>query len=737
MEVRFGSFDAIYPNGLMSIAKGNNIFGMRMITRSETSGRLCYGHSLPFEKLKIGPIELEKYYRLEWTIEQKTAAFTWCRIDEKNVYYKLEVPNGLAVLIELYIPREYRLNAEWANFVKQNDRIVTGEMISPYAKTSMNAIRLILEKNTDGILGYNDREEQLRDYEKTGRLNDLKPHNIWSSMGLNWCMGLLYSNDTEGLYSVDKADNFLALPNDEECDRIIANARENCRAFSKEYEKRKIHGIGVLDGAADAVDTILKYNTMYREDTGRRFIMVDRTWVRGDDGWGCAFNWDTFLSAAASVWIDPKLAKEAALFGYDLQLPDGKIPLLTHRGLGHTSEPPITAGRSQHIVQGITLWQIYCATNDKKWLAEIYPKLKKSHAWWFTHREDGQPMRDALRKGLLGFGYDAEKEVGILGERTLPYVAKAQYAYFETYDDSPQWTTGAYYRSTENMENVTCDDVDDVAKYDERTHTANIYTLERCCLYASEAESLERMAKELGYSEDASFYHEEYLRMSERVQQTMWNAEDGCFYNVHFDGYQIKVQAPDFFMPVLAGIASEEQTKRLVKILLDPDKFWGRYKIPSIARDNPNYAHQNYWRGQIWPPLVLWSYLALRRAGYKQAAWELAESSAQMLAREWKENNYCPENYNANTGRCSGSLHYNWGSLMGILAMNEFVRFEPGKVVFGDTCAPDGNGLCNILIDGHYYTVMKKKGKTVVERDGKEICKTEGKYMINRKESRA
>lgn len=43
---------------------------------------------------------------------------------------------------------------------------------------------------------------------------------------------------------------------------------------------------------------------------------------------------------------------------------------------------------------------------------------------------------------MLGFGYDPEAEMGVLGASVQPYVSKAQYAYFETYDDSPQWTSG-------------------------------------------------------------------------------------------------------------------------------------------------------------------------------------------------------------------------------------------------------------------------------------------------------
>ena len=46
--------------------------------------------------------------------------------------------------------------------------------------------------------------------------------------------------------------------------------------------------------------------------------------------------------------------------------------------------------------------------------------------------------------------------------------------------------------------------------------------------------------------------------------------------------------------------------------------------IPSIAKDDPAFPQQHYWRGQIWPPQTLWTYLALKRAGEEELAWELA-----------------------------------------------------------------------------------------------------------------
>ena len=121
-----------------------------------------------------------------------------------------------------------------------------------------------------------------------------------------------------------------------------------------------------------------------------------------------------------------------------------------------------------------------------------------------------------------------------------------------------------------------------------------------------------------------------------------------------------------------------------------------------------------------------------RFAGKLKEAWALAETSSKMLRREWQERNYYPENYNGNTGRCSGSPHYNWGTLMGTVALNEMIELTPDAVTFGRTCAPDGTGLKGIRLDGHIYDVLKKDGRIIVSRDGELIAEEAGGVTLKR-----
>ena len=45
----------------------------------------------------------------------------------------------------------------------------------------------------------------------------------------------------------------------------------------------------------------------------------------------------------------------------------------------------------------------------------------------------------------------------------------------------------------------------------------------------------------------------------------------------------------------------------------NPKEFWGEWALPSIARNDPAFGDQNYWRGRIWAPMNFLVYLALCR----------------------------------------------------------------------------------------------------------------------------
>ena len=111
---------------------------------------------------------------------------------------------------------------------------------------------------------------------------------------------------------------------------------------------------------------------------------------------------------------------------------------------------------------------------------------------------------------------------------------------------------------------------------------------------------------------------------------------------------------------------------------LNPKEFWGQWVIPSIARDDPAFKDQNYWRGRIWGPMNYLVYLGLRN--YQEpdmihARQQLSQKSLDLFLKEWRAHGHVHENYNAITGSGDDVTHsdrfYHWGALLGLMDMEE------------------------------------------------------------------
>lgn len=84
------------------------------------------------------------------------------------------------------------------------------------------------------------------------------------------------------------------------------------------------------------------------------------------------------------------------------------------------------------------------------------------------------------------------------------------------------------------------------------------------------------------------------------MRQLLWNEHDGIFENRYWDGRFSKRLSPTNFYPLHAGIPTTEQVRMVHEHLLNPEEFWGKYVIPTTARNDPALQDQYYWRGDIW-----------------------------------------------------------------------------------------------------------------------------------------
>ncbi len=464
----------------------------------------------------------------------------------------------------------------------------------------------------------------------------------------------------------------------------------------KRCEARRPVGKGWLADVPAAINDQLEWSQVYTPERGHPYITVSRAWARQNNS-APDFLWDSFLSALLVCQEDKEKAYALVRDITNWQTEQGMFcqygQWVTHP---ENEIFPVAWGHSQYPIGALAVSKIYLRHPNQEFLADIYPRLLKDHRWWFSDRGDGQPWRDGNKNGLLELGSNYPEEI--------PYADRQQVAYFESHDDSPEWWH--------------------VAKYNEKTNTIELDTVERNCLYTMDAWVLAWIARELGRHAEAAALEREHGIMSERINRLLWDPEKNCYFNRRWtpvDGNWFMPQmAPDIFFSLLGKVATPDRAEYLRKIYYDPDKFAGEWILPTISRDDPVYPRQHYWRGKVWGPINWLVYQGFKIHDWDREAQLLAASSAKMFLKPWREKGECHENFLSTTGEGSSDPHYTWGALMVLIAVEELIDANPWHGLrFGNLMPVEDAEIVRYPVAGSLYDVAISSNSLEVQRDGK------------------
>lgn len=389
-------------------------------------------------------------------------------------------------------------------------------------------------------------------------------------------------------------------------------------------------------GALDAIRDVIGWNTLYDTVNRRRYTAISRIWNLGD--FAVWYNDQTFAALMAGLF-DGELARENFRVALASATPQGNFAcLLTSRDAW--------VDRTQAPHGAFMLWLMYLRSRDVALLRMAYPALARNHRWWRANRDP-----DGI--GLVSCGTSDVGEALYKG-------------------------TAFGARNETGMDNSA---THDEAVYDPVTRTLSTIDLGLNCALALDAEMLALIAAELGEAGEAA----EFACLAEdtrgKIRAELWDEARGIFANRQRRGGFVKSLGPTSFYPLLCGAASEDQARRLLDHLADPDLFGGPYMIPNATRDDPAYAENVYWRGRIWGNVNYFVWHGLRRYGFAEAAEDLAAKSFAMFDRNWRDSRVCGENYNAGTGEVTDQVDadpfYTWGAMLPLLAVNEVMDVSP------------------------------------------------------------
>jgi putative isomerase len=396
---------------------------------------------------------------------------------------------------------------------------------------------------------------------------------------------------------------------------------------------------GKAANVVDAIQTVLGWDTIY-EPEGRRVLSpVSRVWSVNWGGY-VIFDWDTFFAATMASIGDRDLAYADAIETLRSETQQGFVPNYARSGDWKSfdrSEPPVGS---------ITVLGIYQRFHDRWFLREAFAPLMRWNLWWAKTRDV---------QGYLAWGSDGNNAPADLDDDARGTRAESGL------DNSPMY---------------------DDTTYNAATHTLEFADVGLMSMYIADCDALATVADDLGEAAAAGEIRERATRYRARLA-TLWDEDAGIFLNkdLHTGQFSSRL-SPTNFYPLLAKAATPQQAEVMIKNhLLNPKEFWGEWIIPSIARDDPAFKDQNYWRGRIWGPMNYLVYLGLRNYNEPEVQRQFAEKSYALFLQEWKKSGHVHENYNAITGTGddvhSSDRFYHWGALLGYIQYLQETQSSP------------------------------------------------------------
>jgi len=285
------------------------------------------------------------------------------------------------------------------------------------------------------------------------------------------------------------------------------------------------------------------------------------------------WQWDAYFHALAYRHVEPRLAADQLRIVIDHQREDGMIPDAIHdEGVVTRLTFPVEADVTKPPLLAWTAWKLYEMSGDREFLEEMYEPIVRWNRWWLEQND-----RDG--NGLCEYGHPFSSGL----------------------DDSPLWDQGMPVESPD----------------------LNTYLV-------MQMEALAKIARVIGLDAEAEQWDRMSAEMAQRMMEVLWDGDAGFFWALH-DGEPVRVRTPFSLYPLMTGKLEPEVCRTLVEKLTDPDSFWTRYPVPTVAKDDSQYAPTVMWRGPVWLNVNYMLIEGLQRCGYHEVARELRRRTLKMV----------------------------------------------------------------------------------------------------------
>jgi putative isomerase len=261
------------------------------------------------------------------------------------------------------------------------------------------------------------------------------------------------------------------------------------------------------------------------------------------------------------------------------------------------------------------LERVFKRNNDKRLIEQCLKPMERFHEWYWRER-------DITNIGLIAVG---------------AYNGKPRYARWETFDDEC------------NMDGLVMTKHPTRKGDHEGPWYGNICITGNTSYLILAERSLMRLAAEMGDNAMAARRKMRTDKAVQAVREHMWDDQTGTFLSVERDTLKkIPVGTIGSWMPLHAGIPTQDQAKRMAEVLQGPN-WQTPLPVPTVDRKDSRWSSRGFWRGDVWPATNYQIASGLADYGFEDLAAEICDKTIANAIR-----NGISERYDSVTGRTLG-----------------------------------------------------------------------------------
>ncbi len=146
------------------------------------------------------------------------------------------------------------------------------------------------------------------------------------------------------------------------------------------------------------------------------------------------------------------------------------------------------------------------------------------------------------------------------------------------------------------------------------------------------------------------------MAQTRQALEVLWDEPSGQYYDRNFITKKlIKIPTVATFAPLYSGAITPNRADQLTKLLMDPNRYWTRYPIPSVPIDSPDFHEERYWQGPTWININWLIIEGLKNYQQSEAAEQLRLSTLELIQKAGFR-----EYFSALNGTGYGAHDFSW-----------------------------------------------------------------------------